>query len=221
MRSQSLRNVSPLLVEKVLCGAVAAAVAWSVIHGKPAPAMAAALVVAGMVAVASGNSTRAGACTRRRLAAAARRPTFHQFVFRRLGSPRRPIRLLVNAFARPVLAPSFGAVWRAWNPPLGYVLLFYVYRPSRRYLPRRAARYVVILVSGVLHDGIANRGGILRGHIDVPLIALFAVFGGLTLLTDAAGVDLSRRPAWVRVLANLSLLAAGFGLRGAASAIAR
>jgi len=150
-----LRRNTPLLVG---CAGVAAAIAYSLIHGQAAPATAAALVVTGMVVVAWGNSTRTEGGTRRKFRAVAPRPDFHRFLVRRLGSPRKPVRLLANAFVRPLLAPSFGAFWREWNPPLGYVLLFWVYRPLRRYLPRQLSQYVVFLVSGVLHDAVANGG---------------------------------------------------------------
>jgi hypothetical protein len=79
-----------------------------------------------MVVVAWGNSTR----TRTSGAASAGgRPNFHEFLVRRLGSPCRPFHFFANAFLRPLTAPSFGGFWREWNPPLGDVLLFGVYRP--------------------------------------------------------------------------------------------
>jgi hypothetical protein len=142
-----------------------------------------------------------------------RLPNFHAFLMRKLGSPRRPLQFFANFFVRPLKAPSFSAFWRAWNPPLGYVLLFFIYRPARRYLPPRVARYVVFLVSGLLHDVIANGGDLLRGQVDVSVTLLFAIFGVLTLVTEAVGMNLSQRPGWRRVSANVLLLAIGFSLR--------
>lgn len=217
---RSHQSVWPLLVHKTLSGIVGLTAAYAFIHARPAPALAAALLVMGMTAVAWNNSFPSRINPHGRAAGKRRLPNFHAFLLRRLGSPARPMKLLGNFFLRPLAAPSFGAFWREWNPPLGYVLLFFVYQPARRHLPRPVARYVVFLVSGVLHDVIANGGDLLRGRPDLSVTALFAIFGVMTLASEAMGMDLSRWPRWVRASANLLLLAAGFGLRHVVRTIA-
>ena len=134
---------------------------------------------------------------------------------RRLGRPVRPGRLFRNLVVRPLCAPSFGGFWRLWNPPYCYVLLYYVYRPARRRLPHPAALYLTFLVSGLfLHDIPANLPDVARGRVpSLTGTALFAIFGAVAVASDWLGVDLSRRPAWVRGAANVALLIAGFSLR--------
>jgi hypothetical protein len=210
VRQELVTGCRPLLIHKGLCVGVAVAVAHSLTHGRAAPGIAAALVVSAMVAIAWGKSPRSGA---RSTASSSRRPNFHQFLVRRLGSPRRPLHFLINCFVRPLTATSFAGFWRAWNPPLAYVLLFFIYRPLSRLVPRPVARYVAFLASGVLHDVVANGDDLLRGRVDPSGTVLFAILGMITLMTDAVGMDLSRRPAWARMAANLSLLTAGFALR--------
>jgi hypothetical protein len=184
------------------------------IHGRAGPAVAAAVVLVVYTAVA--RVPRAAGAR----AAARRRPAFHAFLVRRLGDPRSPFTFLARLTLRPLAAPSFARFWREWNPPLAYVLLYFVYRPVRRHLPRRAALFLTFVASGfVLHDLPANGADVLRGRIDLSGSLLLALFGVLALATDALGMDLSRRPAWVRVLANGTLVAAGFALRRAVLAM--
>lgn len=145
-----------------------------------------------------------------------KRPGFHQFLVQRLGEPRHVVRFVGNWFLRPLCAPSFPAYWRYWNPVYGYVLLFYVYRPLRRFLPRPAAVCLTFLVSGfLLHDlPFSLSADLARGKMPVPAVTiLFAIFGAFALIGEALHINLSRRPAWVRAAANLCWLGAGFALR--------
>jgi hypothetical protein len=148
-----------------------------------------------------------------------RRPGYHAFVRRRLGSPRHPGRFAFNFLVRPLLAPSLGRFCWAWNPPYAYVLRYFVYAPLRGRLPRLPrplAVYATFLASGLLlHDLPFNlTADWARGQAPVPSVTLlFAILGALTLLSDTLRLDLSRRPGWVRAAANLGWLAAAFALR--------
>jgi hypothetical protein len=206
-------TVSPILAPLLLhnlCGAVAVAIALALIQGRPGPAVAAVLMVAAMVTAAAAPQT-----SLRDRAPAARRPGFHAYLLRRAGTPRRPMTFLYNLLLRPLTAGSFAGFWRDWNPPLGYVLLFFVYRPARRLLPRPIATHLTFLASGLIHDLAANAGDLLRGtgRVDLSGTLLLAIFGILTVASEAAGMDLSHRPGWVRGAANAGLLAAGFAMR--------
>src|SRR5262249_1442167 len=112
-----------------------------------------------------------------------RTPGFHEFLVRRLGDPRRhPWRFLRNFFVRPLCAGSFAEFWRLWNPVYGYVLLFFIYRPLRRHVPRPVAVYLAFLASGfLLHDLPFNLSvDLSRGRIGIPAVTLlFAIFGPL------------------------------------------
>jgi hypothetical protein len=112
-------------------------------------------------------------------------------------------------------ARSFSEFWRFWNPVYGYVLLFFIYRPLRRHVPRPVAVYLAFLASGfLLHDLPFNLSAdLFLGRIGIPAVTLlFALFGALTLVGEALRVDLARFPAWVRAGANLGWLSAAFGL---------
>ena len=107
-------------------------------------------------------------------------PGFHGFISRRLGDPRHPVRFLWNFFLVPLCSRSFGEFWRLWNPIFGYVLIFFVYRPLRRRMPRPVAVYLTFLASGfLLHDLPFNLSADLyRGRLEFPAVTLlFAVFG--------------------------------------------
>jgi hypothetical protein len=143
-------------------------------------------------------------------------PGFHAFIVRTVGDPFRPAHFCWAWFARPLGASSFAGFWRHWNPVYGYVLLYYVYRPLRRAVPRAAATVTTFLVSGfVLHDiPFGNGVEILRGQAAVPEVTvLMGIFGVMTAGSRALGLDLSRRGVAARVAVNASLLLTGFVLR--------
>lgn len=145
-----------------------------------------------------------------------RTPGFHRFITHRLGDPRHPARFLRNFFLVPLCSRSFAEFWRLWNPIFGYVLIFFVYRPLRRRMPRPVAVYLTFLTSGfLLHDLPFNLSADLaHGRLEFPAVTLlFAVFGLLTLLSEALGIDLARFPPRVRAASNLAWLTAGYGLR--------
>jgi len=66
-----------------------------------------------------------------------------------------------------------------------------------------------------LHDLPFNpSAGLYRGRLEFPAVTLLlAVFGHLTLLIGALGIDLARFPPWVRAASNLAWLTAGYGRR--------
>jgi hypothetical protein len=145
-----------------------------------------------------------------------RTPSFHGFISHRLGDPRHPVRFLRNFFLVPLCSRSFGEFWRLWNPIFGYFLIFFIFRPLRRRMPRPIAVYLTFLASGfLLHDLPFNLSADLyRGRLEFPAVTLlFAVFGALALLSEALGLDLSRFPPWVRAASNLGWLTTGYGLR--------
>jgi hypothetical protein len=75
--------------------------------------------------------------------------------------------------------------------------------------------YLTFLASGfLLHDLPFNLSADLdRGRLEfLAVTLLFAVFG-LTLLSEALGINLSRFPPWVRAASNLAWLTAGYVLR--------
>lgn len=143
-------------------------------------------------------------------------PGFHTFIVRTVGDPRHPARFCWDWFARPLREASFVGFWRRWNPVYGYVLLYFIYRPLRRVLPRPAAVLATFLVSGfALHDVPFGNGlEILRGQAAVPEVTiLMGIFGVMTVASRAAGLDLSAHGWRVRASVNATLLLIGFALR--------
>jgi hypothetical protein len=143
-------------------------------------------------------------------------PGFHTFILRQVGDPKHVLRFARNWFVRPLCATSFSRFWYFWNPVYGYPLLFYVYRPLRRLLPRPCAVFLTFLASGFfLHDlPFSMSADLYRGKLEVPSVTiLFAIFGGFVLLSEALHLDLTGCPRWQRAAANLGWLSAGFVLR--------
>jgi hypothetical protein len=211
-------RVRAVTLHKLRCAGVGATIAYAIIHGRPEALGVAVLAVAAMAASASRPTwpVTPSRCRRRRV------PGFHAYVTERAGSPLRPLAFLHRLLLGPLAAPSPSVFWRQWNPPLGYLLLFYVYFPLRRVLPRPAAVLGTFVTSGfLLHDLPANGAGVLGGWSNLSGTLLLTVLGLLTVLAELCHLDLSGRPTWVRVLANLSLLSLGFAMRGVILSVVR
>ena len=143
-------------------------------------------------------------------------PSFHNFIVGRIGEPKFVLRFAWNWFVKPLCAGSFSKFWYYWNPVYGYLLLFYVYRPIRRFLPRPVAVMMTFLASGfLLHDLPFNiSADLYKGQMPVPSVTiLFAIFGTLALISEALCLDLSRYPRGIRAAVNLIWLGIGFLLR--------
>src|ERR1051325_1426586 len=126
-------------------------------------------------------------------------PGFHEFIVRQLGEPKHVLNFARNWFIRPLCAHSFSRFWYYWNPAYGYVLLFYVYWPLRRYFPRPVALLATFLASGfLLHDlPFSISADIYRGHFSIPSVTiLMFIFGIFVLIGEALHLDLSRHSPW-------------------------
>jgi hypothetical protein len=111
-----------------------------------------------------------------------------------------------NFFLKPFGARSFDEFWRLWNPVYGYFLFYFSYRPLRRVLPRPLAMLVTFIACGfLLHDLPAWL--IARRALPPGATITFALFAAGAIVSGAVGMDLSRRPVWIGVIANLAYLA--------------
>jgi hypothetical protein len=111
-----------------------------------------------------------------------------------------------NFFLKPFGASSFDEFWRRWNPVYGYFLYYFSYRPLRRVLPRPLAVLVTFVACGyLLHDLPAWI--FARRALPPGATITFAFFAVGAIVSGAVGMDLSRRPVWVRVVTNAAYLA--------------
>lgn len=158
---------------------------------------------------AGGRSMGDSAGKRRQPAARRSRPTLTEFIEDRLGTtPREQAR---NFLLRPFGAPSPAIFWRYWNPVYGWVLMYFVYRPLQRAVPRTTALVATFATCGFVgHDLIA--WAVLR-QIRFPFFAVaFALHGIIVVVTRANAFDLSHRSLTFRCIVNSTVLACPFGL---------
>jgi hypothetical protein len=215
MPARSLTNPNAsILTHRLFCVVIAVTAAGGVRYAEPNLGMVAlAIAVASLTLVSPGLAPTSALASR---VPSRRRPTYHQFVRRRLGTPAHPLQFARRFLIDPLTAATFRGFWAAWNPPFAYVLGYFVYTPLRTRLPRRTAWLLTFLASGLLlHDVPFNfTADIAAGKLPVPTTtALFAIFGLLTLVSEPLGVDLRRRSPFVRALANVAWLASGFLVR--------
>jgi len=132
-----------------------------------------------------------------------RRPGFRMYVDRKLG--RTPAERWSNFFLRPFAAPTFTEFWRRWNPIYGYLLTYFVYRPTRRVAPRPLALMATFIFAGfVMHDLPA--WVVARRILPPGGTIAFVLFGTGVLAGDKLRLDLSNRPVGLRVAANSAYL---------------
>jgi len=110
-------------------------------------------------------------------------------------------------FTRSFGAASPGRFWHYWNPTYGYYLLYFVYKPLGRFLPRPLALYLTFLACGfVAHDLLLWA---VVGEPRFPVFSvLFSFFAVEVILTEAMRFNLASRPFTIRVAANVGFLIA-------------
>jgi hypothetical protein len=115
-------------------------------------------------------------------------------------------------------AGSPGRFWHYWNPNYGYYLLYFVYQPLGRFLPRPLALYFTFVSCGFLaHDLLLWA---IVGQPRFPIFTvLFSFFAAEVILTEAIGFNLRPRPFAVRALANVAFLAAAAAGSGLVEAL--
>ena len=154
---------------------------------------------------------KAGRQTTGPLARPARRSgrlTFGQYLDFRLGHGAR--RRWFNFFIRPFGARSFAEFWRLWNPVYGYFLVYFVYRPASRRMPRPVAVMLTFVACGlVLHDLPAWL--FTRRILPPGATIAFTFFGIGVVVTEALRMNLARWPVLVRAAVNLTYLAGSVG----------
>ncbi len=129
--------------------------------------------------------------------------TLRQYVALRNGVPLGDGRSLRNMLRRSFGAASFAGFWQYWNPIWGYGLGRYVYAPLGRVLPPAVAFILTFAISGGLHD-LATMA---VNRSPAFLLTPWFVFLGIgAVLGRVAGMDLGKRPFWVRASVNLAYL---------------
>ncbi len=131
--------------------------------------------------------------------------TLAQYVARRNGVPLGDSRSLRNMLERSFGAASFAEFWQQWNPIWGYGLGRYVYAPLRQVLPLTVAFILTFAISGGLHDLATMLVSRSPAFLFTPW---FMLLGIGAVLGRAVGVDMAKRPFWVRVSVNLAYLVA-------------
>ncbi|MCB8983757.1 MAG: acyltransferase [Ardenticatenaceae bacterium] len=129
--------------------------------------------------------------------------TLAEYVVLRNGVPLGDGRSLRNMLQRSFGAASFAGFWQFWNPIWGYGLGRYVYAPLRRALPPAAAFILTFAISGGLHD-LATMA--VRWSPAFLFTPWFTLLGMGAVVGRVAGMDLGKRPFWLRASVNLAYL---------------
>ena len=110
-------------------------------------------------------------------------------------------------FTRSFGASSPGRFWHYWNPTYGYYLLYFLYQPLGRFLPRPIALYLTFLACGFFAHDLLLWAAV--GEPRFPVFAvLFSFFAIEVILTEAIRFNLASRPFATRVAANVGFLIA-------------
>ena len=129
--------------------------------------------------------------------------TLAEYVALRNGVPLGNGRSLRNMLQRSFGAASFAEFWQFWNPIWGYGLGRYVYAPLHRVLPPAVAFILTFAISGGLHDLATMAVSRSPAFLFTPW---FVLLGLGAILGRAAGMDLAKRPFWLRATVNLAYL---------------
>lgn len=109
-------------------------------------------------------------------------------------------------FTRSFGASSPGRFWHYWNPTYGYYLLYFVYQPLIRYLPRPVALYLTFLSCGFFAHDLLLWAVVRQPRFPIFSV-LFSFFAAEVILTEATGFNFAQRNFAVRAATNLGFLA--------------
>lgn len=132
--------------------------------------------------------------------------TLKTYLDHRFGHHDKSLDALIYMLRVSLFAPSFREFWQRWNPLWSYYILFYVYRPLSRILPKRLAGLFTFVVSGFLHDCVAMA---LTADFSIVMTAIFSSWGIIILGEDLVVTQNFRPPILLRPLYQLFCLSAG------------
>ena len=100
-------------------------------------------------------------------------------------------------------ATSYRQFWQNWNPLWSYFLLYYVYKPSRKYCPQPAALVLTFIISGLLHDCVAM---LLTGRLSILMTLSFFLASLFVLIEIFMDINLKNSARSHRFVYQLTLL---------------
>jgi hypothetical protein len=136
------------------------------------------------------------------------RPSFREFTIRRMGNPTGPLDGLLKMISLSFGAKSFADFWRYWNPAYHYVLLYWIYQPLRKLVPRPIAVLISFMFCGLIFHDI-----FLLPFTHMPLITAWFLFLGIgVIIGEQLHMDLSRIPKSLRIIINILYIVGLFEL---------
>lgn len=140
--------------------------------------------------------------------------TLDRHLARRLGPGSAP-RMALNMVTRAFTVPSLRSFWRYWNAGFHFYLLYFCYRPLRRFLGHGPSLLLTFAICGFAHDVVIVLPASLMdsGKVPYPFMTLwFLLIGASILAADRFGLAFRALPPWLRVLVHVTFLAATFAI---------
>ena len=131
------------------------------------------------------------------------RPRLSKYVSLKLGGVEGELPRLKYMLKKSFTASNFRSFWNAWNPIYSYVLMYFIYKPIRRILPRPLAVVITFIANGLFHDLMVF---LILGRSDLVITKLFLVYGLMVVIETVVGLSLTNRKTLVVVLYNLLML---------------
>ncbi|MGB3367806.1 MAG: MBOAT family O-acyltransferase [Acidaminobacteraceae bacterium] len=131
------------------------------------------------------------------------KPTLGKYISRKLGGVEGELPRLRYMLIKSFTAQNFRLFWNAWNPIYSYILLYYVYKPSRKILPKYIALLLTFAVNGLFHDVMVF---IILKSTNFIITKLFVTYGLIVILETVMNFTLFNQKSIKRVLYNVFLL---------------
>ncbi|MCI4669571.1 MAG: hypothetical protein MRZ79_15660 [Bacteroidia bacterium] len=101
------------------------------------------------------------------------------------------------------MADSFARFWQNWNPLFSYFLLYYCYKPLKKYLPKALASWTTFILSGAIHDLAAS---LMLGRPYFLFSLTFSFFGLFVIIENALKIRLPSKFGFLKVAYHISLI---------------
>jgi hypothetical protein len=80
------------------------------------------------------------------------RPTLNMYLNKKYNGETKELKRLNIMLSKSFGAPNFKWFWFYWNPVYSYYLMYDVYKPLKKLLPKSIALLFTFIVSGAFHD---------------------------------------------------------------------
>ena len=129
--------------------------------------------------------------------------TLKKYLTRKFGNKKGSFDMIIYMLRTSFQSSTFKKFWQQWNPLWSYFLIYYMYKPLIKFIPRNFAILITFSISGFFHDCVAS---IISKKMIFILTPTFLLFGVVILIERKMGFNLDAFPKYFRPFYHFILI---------------